>query len=77
MARAASFAVHMHNGLQGAVLWQAENESVPTYFIENDACFNRDGFYGMGDGDYPDNLERFVFFCKAALECCRAVDFVA
>ena len=75
MERAASFTVPMHNGLHGAALWQAENDSVPTYFIENEAYFYREGFYGQDDGDYPDNLERFVFFCKAALECCKTVDF--
>jgi starch synthase len=48
---------------------------VPTYFIENEAYFNREEFYGLGDEDYPDNLERFVFFCKAALECCKATEF--
>ena len=76
MKRVAPFTVHMHSGLHGAVLWQVENDSVPTYFIENEAYFNREEFYGLGDADYPDNLERFVFFCKAALECCKAVDFL-
>ena len=75
LERVVHFTVQMHNGLQGAVLWRAENDSVPTYFIENDAYFNREGIYGLSDGDYPDNLERFVFFCKAALECCKAIDF--
>jgi len=75
MERAAPFSVQTHNGLHGAVLWQAENGSVPTYFIENEAYFYREGFYGLGDWNYPDNLERFVFFCKAALECCKAIDF--
>ena len=75
LARVAQYTVQMRNGLQGAVLWRAENDSVPTYFIENDAYFNREEYYGLGDVDYPDNLERFVFFCKAALECCKAVDF--
>ena len=75
MERAAPFSVQTHNGLHGAVLWQAENGSVPTYFIENEAYFYREEFYGIGDWNYPDNLERFVFFCKAALECCKAVDF--
>jgi starch synthase len=75
MERAAPFGVQMHNGLHAAVLWQAENGSVPTYFIENEEYFYREGFYGLGDWNYPDNLERFVFFCKAALECCKAVDF--
>jgi starch synthase len=75
MERATPFSVQTHNGLHGAVLWQAENGSVPTYFIENEAYFYREGFYGLGDWNYPDNLERFVFFCKAALECCKAIDF--
>ena len=73
--QAAVFHVPMHNGLQGAAVWQTENDGVPTYLIENEAYFNREGFYGLGDWNYPDNLERFVFFCKAALECCKAVDF--
>jgi starch synthase len=75
LERVTQFTVQMHNGLQGAVLWKTENDSVPTYFIENQAYFNREEFYGLGDEDYPDNLERFVFFCKAALECCKAIDF--
>lgn len=76
METVASFTVQMHNGLQRAELLRAKNGSVPTYFIENEVYFNREGFYGLGDGDYPDNLERFVFFCKAALECCKAMDFL-
>jgi starch synthase len=75
MEQVMPFSVQMHNGLNGAVLWHTENDSVPTYLIENDAYFNREGVYGLDDGDYPDNLERFVFFCKAALECCKAVNF--
>ncbi|MEJ2642155.1 MAG: glycogen synthase [Desulfosarcinaceae bacterium] len=75
MDRTASFTVQMHNGLHGAVLRQTENDGVPTYFVENDAYFNREGYYGLGDWNYPDNLERFVFFCKAALEVCKAVGF--
>ena len=75
LERVTQFTVQMHNGLQGAVLWKTENDSVPTYFIENEAYFNREEFYRLGDEDYPDNLERFVFFCKAALECCKAIDF--
>jgi starch synthase len=62
--RLAPLTVQMHNGLHSAVLWQAENGTVPTYFIENEAYFYREGFYGLGDRDYSDNLE-----------CCKAVDF--
>jgi starch synthase len=76
MQQVDSFPVQTHNGLHGAALWQTENEGVPTCFVDNEAFFNREGFYGLGDWDYPDNLERFVFFCKAALECCKSIDFL-
>ena len=36
MERVASFTVQIHNGLHGAELWEAENDTVPTYFIENE-----------------------------------------
>ncbi|WP_419658811.1 GlgA: glycogen synthase [Desulfosarcina variabilis str. Montpellier] len=76
MKRVAAYTVQTHNGLHSAVLWQTENNGVPTYFVDNEAFFNREDFYAIGDWNYPDNLERFVFFCKAALECCKALDFL-
>lgn len=76
MQQVDAFTAQTHNGLQGVVLWQTENEGVTTYFIDNEAFFNREGFYGQGDEDYADNLERFVFFCKAVLESCKALKFL-
>ena len=76
MERTTAFTVQTHHGLHGAVLWQTENNGVPTYFVDNEVFFNRDECYGVGDWDYPDNLERFVFFCKATLESCKAIDFL-
>ena len=76
MQRIADLTVQTHNGLHGAGVWQTENNGVPTYFVENDVFFNREAFYGLGDWNYPDNLDRFVFFCKAALGCCKAIDFL-
>lgn len=49
--------------------------NVTTYFIKNDAYFNRDQLYGTPEGDYPDNCERFVFFSRAVLEFCKALDY--
>ncbi len=46
------------------------NNSVPTYLIENDYYFGRDGFYGYWDDD-----ERFAFFTKAAVEFLNYIDF--
>lgn len=48
---------------------------LPTYFIENDTFYNRDGLYGTKIGDYPDNLERFSYFCKRGLEVLREINF--
>ncbi len=38
-------------------------QTVPVYFVNNDKYFNRDGIYS-----YPDDDERFILFCRAALE---------
>ncbi|MBE0432970.1 glycogen synthase GlgA [candidate division WOR-3 bacterium] len=37
-------------------------------FIDHPGFFDRDGLYGDNNGDYPDNCERFVHFCKAAMQ---------
>ncbi|UCG29098.1 MAG: glycogen synthase GlgA [candidate division WOR-3 bacterium] len=36
-------------------------------FVDNPDFFLRDGLYGDSEGDFPDNCERFTFFCKAAI----------
>ncbi len=36
--------------------------------IRHDPFFDRAGLYGEGGSDYPDNLDRFALFCRAALE---------
>jgi len=36
--------------------------------IGNDAYFNRAGLYQEAGADYPDNLDRFVFFSRAIIE---------
>ena len=48
---------------------------VPVYFIENGDYFDRETLYGEGAGEYPDNHERFAFFCRAALALCKRLDF--
>src|SRR5512143_82085 len=39
---------------------------VPVYFVDNPRLYARDGIYM-----FPDDAERFIFFCRAALEMCR------
>jgi starch synthase len=56
-------------------VWQADlagqgqpsAQTVPVYCIEQDAYFDRPGLYGSDQRDYPDNAERFIFFCRAIL----------
>ncbi|MDR2772505.1 MAG: glycogen synthase [Elusimicrobiota bacterium] len=50
-------------------------DQIPVYFIENMRYFNRPGIYGIDGGDYSDNRERFIFFCRAVLEATKALMF--
>jgi starch synthase len=47
---------------------------VPVYLVQQDHYFQRDGLYGDSSGDYIDNCERFVFFCRAVMEAVRLLD---
>lgn len=57
--------------------WRRDEKGIPysligkkikVYFVENDAYFKREGLYGDKKGDYPDNLERFSFYCARVSE---------
>ena len=41
--------------------------------IRKDAYYNREQLYGRPNGDYDDNAERFIFFCRAVLEAARLI----
>lgn len=43
-------------------------KSIRVRFIENERFFKRPGLYGEKGKDYPDNLDRFSFFCRKVLE---------
>jgi starch synthase len=45
---------------------------VPVYFFEREDLFDRPNLYRTAEGDYYDNLERFVFFSRAALLFAKA-----
>ena len=51
-------------------LWEVEDaEPGPrVIFLDHPGLFDRDGLYGEGGHDYPDNHIRFAFFARAALE---------
>ncbi|MDD5130403.1 MAG: glycogen synthase GlgA [Candidatus Omnitrophica bacterium] len=52
-------------------------KNIKVYFIENREYFGRDGLYGDKHGDYPDNLDRFSFFCRRSLDLLKEINFAA
>lgn len=54
--------------LRGAI--SSKTGDVPIYFVENRRLYDRDGIFM-----YPDDAERFVFFCRAALEGVRMLNW--
>src|SRR5436309_1498401 len=48
--------------------------TVPTVLVRADRYFDRDALHGPPGGEYPDNAERFAFFCRAALEWLRRLE---
>jgi len=50
---------------------------VVVYFVVNDHFFNRNGIYHENGKDYPDNLARFTFFCKAVVQLLKSGEFEA
>lgn len=50
--------------------------TVPVYFIDNGAYFNREGLYvdPSTGKDYVDNCARFSFFSRAVLEAVKSID---
>lgn len=82
------FTVPVGQRAVGGRLWHATlpGSSVNVYLVEQADYFERDdpalgrGIYQfkLYDGsqrDYPDNCERFVFFCRAVLEALALLDF--
>ena len=59
---------------EGALIEGRAPSGVPVYLLEHEHYYNRDSLYGTSDGDYWDNCERFVFFCRAALEGMARLD---
>ena len=57
---------------KATVLQTTTGKAISVYLVRADRYFDREYLYGLPAGDYPDNAERFVFFCRAALEVLRA-----
>lgn len=44
------------------------------FAVRYDPYFDRPGLYQEGGADYPDNLDRFTFFCRAVMEALRQLE---
>lgn len=71
-----TFSVPMSDGEEyGEVFRTVLDGGCTIYFVAKSAYYLRDGLYGTPKGDYPDNAERFIFFSKAVVELCRALNY--
>lgn len=48
---------------------------IPVYMIDNTEFFYRDEIYRTPQGEYWDNAERFLFFSRAVVEMCKAIEW--
>jgi starch synthase len=57
-------------------LGKLPGSEVPIYFLEYNRYFDRPYLYGPPGDAYPDNLERFTFLARGALQLSKAIGFV-
>jgi starch synthase len=57
--------------VQGGYLEGLGPDGVGVLFVDQPGFFERDGLYDSQGREYPDNDERFAFFCRGVLEACR------
>jgi starch synthase len=76
LKHAAAFQVPLASWRERCEILQGRlGRDVIAYFVQKDIFYDRPELYGTVFGDYPDNAERFIFFSRAILELCRALEF--
>ncbi|QPJ65785.1 MAG: glycogen synthase GlgA [Candidatus Nitrohelix vancouverensis] len=60
---------------KGFLFESALPDGPPVTLISKASYFLRKDLYGSEYGEFGDNGERFIFFCRAALETCKAIGF--
>jgi len=63
--------------LKNDISYSYIGKNIKVYFIEDDEFFNRDFLYGDKTGDYKDNLDRFSFYSRRALDLLKEINFKA
>ena len=71
-----SVPMYFGNARAGLRLGRLPGSDLPVYFIEYNRFFDRPHVYGPPGQAYCDNLERFAFFSRAALEMCKTIGFI-
>jgi len=61
--------------VEGRIMKGRIGANIEVWFIKNDHYYDREGLYGTAKGDYADNAERFIFFCRATLESLKETSF--
>jgi len=65
------YPVPMNSGAERAEIFSTEiGRGVPVYLVDNAKFYDREGIYM-----YPDDADRFVFLCRAALEMARRLEW--
>jgi starch synthase len=65
------FEVPIHRATELARILQGTIEpDIPVYMVDNARYFDREGIYM-----YPDDADRFTFYCRAALEALKLLDW--
>lgn len=64
------FPVPMDDTSEPATILQGSIGDVPVYFVESARYFDRENIYM-----YPDDAERFIFYCRAAVEMCQRMNW--
>ena len=59
--------------VEGGLFETKTSDGVTVYFLAHDHYYDRETLYGTAAGDYWDNCERFIFFCRGGLEAIAAL----
>ncbi len=66
-----AFDVPMNHAAEPATLVQATiGPDIPVYMVDNQKYFDREGIYM-----YPDDADRFIFFCRAIVDALERLDW--
>jgi starch synthase len=76
--RIPSFTVSVAGRKEKASVWEARlGPSVAAWLLDMPALYDRDGdpYRDVEGTEHPDNDERYIAFCRGAMEACRALRF--